>query len=618
MRPLRVSVRNVRGARATELHLRPFSALIGPNNAGKSTLLDAVRLFYGSLTWDPARDRPWDLTSEEAHDPSWVEISYVLNELDLKELDLEPGELADDEIRPLDGDVLTVRRYLTGDGDRRQGDYYFIPANEDEAVVATGWREPPSRLGHCVYVPAVTSVEDQTAMSAPSPLRDVMLLAFTDPRVDGFLGTINHGLQGLRQAMESGPVRRLEERLGDALRPWGLSARVRVGELTDEFILGNLIDLSLSKGGSLHSMEAEGSGVQRALIAGLIQAAAQLRADGEPEEFRWILFEEPEAFLHPAQIVRLAHDLRRIAGTGNTAVTITTHDPKMLSASRTPPEALARVHRPGAAVRVTSPSPLQVTATLEDVRTRSLYTRAAHACFRDPAQAPPGDEENRVLYDLDPRRAAAFFADRVIVVEGFSDVAVFEWLDARGLLESLGPNLGVLDAGGKYELHRAVSTLSMFQIPHVVLWDEDAPMKDPGTSAERRAICRDRASLEALRAAATVPGATLGAVRLHGTIERWLGLPEEQVPAWKALNLGTALDETYGDSASVVRPRVEVLLEVIHTLFDGGDVTRLAARPAFAGCLISQDPAHPATTVDFQAEIAALPLPACRCAAATQ
>ncbi|GLW62171.1 hypothetical protein Arub01_04150 [Actinomadura rubrobrunea] len=609
MRPLRVSVRNVRGARAAELHLRPFSALIGPNNAGKSTLLDAIRLFYGALAWDPRRDRPWDLTGD---DPTWVEISYELTEADLKALDLDPDELAGDEIRPLDGGVLTVRRYLTDDADHRQGDYYFVPANDEEAMVATGWREPPARLGQCVYVPAVTSVKDQTALSGPSPLRDVMLLAFTDPRVDGFLGTINHGLQGLRQAMEAGPVRRLEEHLEDALRPWGLSARVRVGALTDEFILSNLIELTLSSGGNLHSMDAEGSGVQRALIAGLIQAAAQLRSNEAQDDFRWILFEEPEAFLHPAQVTRLAHDLRRIASAGNAAVTVTTHDPKLLSASRTPPEGIVRVHRPGTSIRVTSHSPSQVETLLAQVRQRSLYTRASHTCFKDPPQAPPGDERTRVLYELDPRRAAAFFADRVIVVEGFSDVAFFEWLEGQGLLERLGPNLGFLDAGGKYELHRAVATLSAFQIPHVVLWDEDAPMKVPGSASERKAACRDRCSLEALSAAAD-SRSTLGAIRLNGTIERWLGVPEEQTGAWKAINLGVALADAYADPTSPVPARVEALLDLIGVLFDGGDLARQRSRPEFAGCLITET--LPVCLVNFAAEVASLPSPSCRCLA---
>ena len=62
------------------------------------------------------------------------------------------------------------------------------------------------------------------------------------------------------------------------------------------------------------------------------------------------------------------------------------------------------------------------------------------------------------------------------MVEGPSDLLFFDWLARQGRLTGLGPNVGVLDAFGKFELHRASATLSLFGIPHVVLWDEDAAM----------------------------------------------------------------------------------------------------------------------------------------------
>lgn len=636
MQPLRVHVRNLRSAGDVELHVRPFNALIGPNNAGKSTLLDAVRLFYDTLRWNAERDRPWDCAS---HEPSWVEIAFELTGDEIEGLEL--GHLA--------AHRLDIRRYFSGE---RSGKYYFVPADGDETW--TGWPEVAGRLGQCVYAPAMAPVRDQTSLNGPSPLRDVMLLAFSDRGVDGALAASSDALQSTRRLMETGPVTDLEKALGQALRPWGLTARIGIGELTNDFIISHLVDLTIEQEGAGRPMDAQGSGVQRSLVAALIQAAAQLRSETDENAFRWILFEEPEAYLHPAQVTRLSQDLAKIAAVGNATVTITTHDPTTLSAGETPLEGLVRVHRWGARTRAVSPSPETVGSVLQAIHLRSAYAQSANRCFKKKRKTPADEEHARLLYDLDARRSAAFFADRVIVVEGHSDAVFFEWLGRRGHLASIGPNVGVLDAGGKYELHRAVSILTLFRIPHVVVWDEDAAMRTPGSWEQYQQKCRDDAALEALRAAAAdilgvadtslaadepvlaeddplayeVPysyqvelddqvsvratnPALFGSVRLNGTIEKWLGIHEEGEGAWKASNLATALGDAFTDPASAIPERVLSLVRLIADLFDGRDLSGYADSPAFAGCLIKRRFAPP--TVDFAAE-AARPSPeTCRC-----
>jgi putative ATP-dependent endonuclease of the OLD family len=617
MRPLRVAVHNVRGALDVRLHLHPFSALIGPNNAGKTTLLDAVRLFYGSLDWDDRRDRPWNLGPGEA---SWVEIDYEVgadeadrvllrtDEVELSAADRDEGITG---LSLLDGDVLRIRRYLTDEPPYTAGAYYFVPPGGGDPL-PTGWDEATGELGQCVYVPPFTQVRDQTSLSEPSPLRDVLLLAFSETKIDGLLLGAGGALSTLRKALNDGPIAELESELDEALRPWGLSAEVGVGELSGELIMRHLIELHLKQEGTRRAPEAQGSGVQRALIAALIQTAARLRSKAKENSFRWILFEEPEAFLHPAQVTRLAQDLRRLTRTGNAAVTITTHDPTTLSASETPPEGIARVQRHiGGRIVVVSPEPARVASALADIHTRSAYALASRSCFRTVRQTSVDEERHRVLYDLDARRAAAFFADQVIVVEGISDAVFFEWLDRRGFLSRLGPNVGVLDAGGKFELHRAATTLSLFGIPHVVLWDEDAAMPSSLDQLRHRR-CQDAAALLALQASANQSdSAFVGAVRLAGTIEHWLGIAEEKAGAWKAANLGAALSDAYADQASPLPGRIDALLQLLKDLFDGASPASHRSRPEFSTALISRRLDPPA--VDLAAEFAMLPRSACMC-----
>lgn len=599
MRPQRVAVHNVRGAVDVEFHLRAFTALIGPNNAGKTTLLDAVRLFYGALEWDGDRDRPWD---DEADGESWVEIDYEIGADEAKEIFQEPAQ----------AQVLRIRRYLTDGVGGKAGAFYSIPSGGGDPQ-PTGWATA-AKLGQCVYVPALTQMSDHTSTSGPaSPLRDILLLAFSDRFTDGALLTARRGLSALEETLADGPINDLESDLDDALSPWGLSVKVNVGELTNEIILRHLIELHVEQGGTRRPLETQGSGVQRALIAALIQAAAKIRATSEKNAFRWVLFEEPEAFLHPAQVTRLTHDLRELVRSGNTAVTISTHDPTMLAAAEASPEGIVRVQRPVHQINAVSPTPERVNATLADIHIRSAYAVGSRSCFKRPRLTTAEEERQRVLYDLDARRASAFFADRVIVVEGPSDLLFFDWLARQGRLTELGANVGVLDAFGKFELHRASSTLSLFGIPHVVLWDEDAAMPTGDPNLLRRRRCQDDAALATLTACARDEGSKFaGAVRLTGTIEHWLGITEEKDGPWKAANIASSLAIAYGEAGSSIPGRVSALLALLVDLFDGRDPAPHRAVPEFEGALIERRLPEPA--VDLVAAVAAFPCLECACA----
>jgi putative ATP-dependent endonuclease of OLD family len=541
MRPVRVWIRNVRGIRDVEVHFRSFTTLIGPNNAGKSAVLDAIRLFYGDLAWQDDRDRPWHVQPD---DPSWVEIGY----------ELTPDEAADFNEDLLDDSSLVIRRCFTDDGERHRGDYYSVIPGDDP--YPTGWGRVAPRLGRCVFVPAAALLHEQTDPAAASPLGEVLRLAFARPEVNEALSEISRLISELRTALESGPIPDLENAIAQALRPWDLGSEIVLGDISSDFVVENLVSLKIARGSERLSPDSQGSGVQRALMAGLIQGAAEIRAEsagaGRTADFRWVLFEEPEVFLHPSQVSRHALDLGRLAKTPNTAVTITTHDPTLLGGYDWRPDCVVRMGRTGDQVRARSVSPEAFVAALSRTYERFQYVQAARDCFTKSLTARTAQMlESKTLHELDERRATALFADRVIVVEGFSDWALLKWLRKRGQTDRLGPNLGVFDASGKFELHRASSLLSLFGIPHVLVWDEDAPLAtDPRTY--RTKSCRDRVVWEAISAVAQDPHSSLvGCVRLPGTVEHWLSLNAEREGAWKATNITEALDAAYEQGSAL-------------------------------------------------------------------
>src|SRR5690606_23719578 len=80
---------------------------------------------------------------------------------------------------------------------------------------------------------------------------------------------------------------------------------------------------------------------------------------------------------------------------------------------------------------------------------------------RDLLKAAQPDEEiatqeERFRYQLwlDSERASMFFADRVLLVEGATEKALFGWLLARDWHELTRYRIAVVDVMGKFNFHR--------------------------------------------------------------------------------------------------------------------------------------------------------------------
>src|SRR5690606_10506970 len=74
---------------------------------------------------------------------------------------------------------------------------------------------------------------------------------------------------------------------------------------------------------------------------------------------------------------------------------------------------------------------------------------------------------------LDSERASMFFADRVLLVEGATEKALFAWLFARDWHDLSRHRVAIVDAIGKYNLHRYIALLEGFGIPYGLMLDDD-------------------------------------------------------------------------------------------------------------------------------------------------
>jgi len=482
MRAVEITIHNFRSIHDATIRLEKLSLIAGANNAGKSNVIDAIRMFYGDLKWEESRDKP----KVEPDDPeSWVEIEFKPTEEELSQLK--------DSYRSQE-DTFRVRNYIrppkTADGKVRAGYYSYENESLSESLFYGAKNVGSGKVGHIVYIPAVSKIDDNTKLTGPSALRDlvaeVLNKVIRDSPAYQELNKAFGSFEGSIKTQSSDDgysLSLLEEEVTQEISPWDASFSLTVQSIQPEDILKTLIKPLLID--ETHGNEIDqsrfGAGFQRHMIYTLIKLAAKYAnppkpVSGAKKEFAphltWILFEEPEAFLHPSQEEVLQDSLSKLTQDGTTQVLLTTHSSRFVSRSMDDLTRLIRLRRDKG---VTASFQLS-SSELDQMFDNALVADATivpHGTTPDDVNMAAMMASLKTELWMQSTRAAAFFCNRVILVEGSSEGAIYSYLISRGLMEPPCRGLMIVDCIGKYNIHRFVSIFSAFGIDHSVLYDGD-------------------------------------------------------------------------------------------------------------------------------------------------
>ena len=105
--------------------------------------------------------------------------------------------------------------------------------------------------------------------------------------------------------------------------------------------------------------------------------------------------------------------------------------------------------------------------------------RAIAAAYNMNARTSPSADDNNLDMEsikfflwLNPDRASLFFAEKVLLVEGPTEVAfINKLIDDGKILAASG--LYILDCLGKWNMHRFMNLFGKLNIKHSVLYDDD-------------------------------------------------------------------------------------------------------------------------------------------------
>lgn len=467
MRLERIKVHNFKSIPPAGVTVRfrdRIAVLVGRNNAGKSTILEAIGLVAG--TKNPRYQR---------YDPAWFHdlAQPITVEIELSGVDWEEGKrigLSDHQcsqfarsrktrIDPHAGKIVLQLTAHAADEEAaptEEPDSEAEPEKKTQFVILLGGGFEVRKtegirksLLRSIFVPALRVHSDLLAPSVWTSygrlLRDLLSESKQLDDLRTLISTTTTRLQSIL-AEEAASIT-------EAARGTAYVDKVdfRLTKEGDPLELLRNVTLAVTYAGRTDDLDAVGTGTQSAVVLGVLELCLRHRpAVG----IRLFVVEEPELYLHPHAQRYMARLLRAIAEE-NTYVLVTTHSSDVVNGMDI--RDVVRVARAGGG----ETNVHQLAANIELASFERLLTRES---------------------------ADMLFADRVVLVEGASETALLP-----GISPLVGPscdfdrrNMSVVNVEGKGGFARVTGFLDGLSIPWRIVADRDAlagkdlqPFRDP-------------------------------------------------------------------------------------------------------------------------------------------
>ena len=281
-------------------------------------------------------------------------------------------------------------------------------------------------------------------------------------------------------------------------------------------------------------VEHQGHGLQRTLIMTLLQLLADTQSDSQGDTRPIILsVEEPELYMHPQMERKMRDTLYRLASQPSIQVICATHSPVFLD--------IAQGHR-------------QIIRITKDQERRVSFFQATEDLF---SNSTPERNRLRILNIFNQAFAEIFFASRVVLLEEESAMVAFQraahLTGIFGRHPQVQHDVTLINAHGKGNIPLCQRILNHFQIPYMIIHDEDQGNNEPSGEPLNTTIedllppghpenCRHMVSptnLEALLGYSTRKDKVYKAIRQVETLTTSNSLPTEFVRLLNCVYFGS-------------------------------------------------------------------------------
>lgn len=521
MRIKNVKINNYRSINEMEIECTSLITFLGPNNHGKSNVLSAIE--FGLSAAAKPVEQDFFIHRDARDNTLWVEITFhelteqekttfkryvlfsktvcirktaqVINgniEIRYNGYVEQPNEkwLQADEVskyKSRESLNQTPLKEMVPSSGRLTNELIvtaqqkYIHENRDKITFKRTLENSPL-LGHrniaggilpdFYLIPAVRDLTDEMKVKTTTTFgrllnRAVREMTERDPRFVNARNQIEIVIKSLNDHKISGEKKNqlavLERSIEDELHTWDVKVDIEITppEIERLFELGTDIHIN---DGVKTTADRKGHGLQRAMIFALLRTWSNvLRSDKNTDvetvprkQSDSVIFamEEPELFLHPHAQRSLAFSLREIADIAEHQVFLCTHSTHFVNLEHYKEIAIITKQNPekGSCIRQCKKE-LFESENIDDRKKRFHMARW-----------------------INPDRGEIFFAKRVVFVEGETEKTILPYL--AGKLDLFDPNISIIDCGSKHNLPLYIAVAKAFNIPYIVIHDED-PIPDP-------------------------------------------------------------------------------------------------------------------------------------------
>lgn len=501
MKIKKVTIHNFRSIIDADFDLENYSLLVGENNAGKTNVITALRIFYeNDIRFDFKNDFPKCNTLDEE---SWIEIEFLTS-------DKEQQDLKDDYRSS--NKILKVRRYFKSDVPdlvkTGQSNIFAYESGVLSTNLFYGAKNiSQAKLGKLLYIPELSKTDDSLKMTGPSHLRDMIDFVMqkviknseTFTNLQTAFDIFNKDFKE-ESSKDGFSLQELTRDINDNISEWGINFGLDINNITADNIIKNLVSHYIEDkqlNGERVPIACFGQGLQRHLIYTLIRVGSKYvdKVEENKKEFSpnlvLILFEEPEAFLHPTQQELLNINLRKLSEDSSQQILCTTHSPIFVSKNIELLSSLLKVVRENGESKIYQITKNEL-ASLLDENTSMFQMFSKKLSDKNISQEIKTEIQQRGLGSistsldqkleeeslkyflwLDNERSCSFFAKNVIICEGASEKIFFDYLLNTEWTDMKPKHIYFLDAMGKFNIHRYMNLFAELGIYHSVVYDQD-------------------------------------------------------------------------------------------------------------------------------------------------
>lgn len=462
MRLLKLTIKNFRGLKGDKNIISFENSdtifLIGQNNIGKSTFLHAYEFFVASKKVAAMED----FYNYDTNLPIEIEGLFLKEADDDEQTDfVGTGKNAEpdwmDKWVDASSHVRIKKVWEAAGADFKK--YTYSPTQKE--WVPNGFGGIASLFSHYAPQPfLIKAMEDEASLEEKinKLMSDKYLKSIKTNKPELYSKAVD-AIKELQKAITSAEdVEKMNKQLSVHFSDIFSDLKLKIEASKDENIR---VEDAFKKNHTLR-IEHEGSTRNESFLQyghGVIRQAlfnfiAFLNGcqEGTRKEYL-ILFEEPELFLHPKLIFKLRNSLYSLANNSPYQVLCATHSPMMIDVSQ-PHSSLIRVTK--------------------DADENVCTYQADESIF---ASNKEEREQLQMVNRMNPHLCEAFFADKVILVEGDTEAIVY-----RELLSKHYPDeeVYVLNTGSKMNIPFFQKILTHFHIEHYAIHDMDTQFSKDG------------------------------------------------------------------------------------------------------------------------------------------